>query len=155
MFTSIRLSSMNVTGAEISSEPSYILLNTAVSSQWGFPKECPDNCPCKDYDCNSHDYKSKCGFSEGFCDMMRSSDPPKYKVDWVRVYQDPNDDLQKVGCSTPERPTRRWIEAHADQYKQEHDVSRMLNDIVTYYDEMQQLFQLTTCVLTLLLSTTS
>ena len=87
--------------------------------------------------------------------MMRSSDPPKYKVDWVRVYQDPNDDLQKVGCSTPERPTRRWIEAHADQYKQEHDVSRMLNDIVIYYDEMQQLFQLTTCVLTLLLSTTS
>jgi Beta-glucan synthesis-associated protein SKN1/KRE6/Sbg1 len=54
---------------------------------------------------------------------MMKKDPPKMKVNWVRVYQDPNDPTQKVGCSTPERPTRRYIEAHSDLYKTEKDVS--------------------------------
>jgi len=53
--------------------------------------------------------------------MMKQD--PQMKVNWVRVYQDPNDPMQKVGCSTPERPTRRWIEANADMYKQDQDVS--------------------------------
>eukprot|EP00536_Pseudo-nitzschia_multiseries_P001255 jgi/Psemu1/250373/estExt_Genewise1Plus.C_150142 len=88
------------TGSEISTEPSYILLNTAVSSQWGFPLKCPANC------------------NDGFCDMMlKGKEPPKYKIDWVRVYQDPSKEEQKVGCSTPERPTRRYIEAHEKLYK--------------------------------------
>jgi len=51
--------------------------------------------------------------------MMK--DKPAYKVDWVRVYQDPNKPEQKIGCSTPERPTRRYIEAHPHLYKTEHD----------------------------------
>lgn len=114
-------------GAEISSEPSYVLLNTAVSSQWGFPSTCPDNCPCKEYDCNSHDWQKQCGFSVGFCKMMTNEDNlPTYKVNWVRVYQDPTIETQKVGCSTPERPTRKYIEAHAAMYKQDSDVSRIL-----------------------------
>ena len=108
-------------GSEISSEPSYILLNTAISKQWGFPHECPGNCECKVFDCNSKNWSEHCGFSEGFCPMMTDSNPPEYKINWVRVYQDPNDPLQKVGCSTPERPTRRWIEAHQDLYKTEND----------------------------------
>jgi len=109
-------------GAEISSEPSYILLNTAISTQWGFPQQCPANCPCKNYDCHSRKWEDICGFSEGFCDMMKSADRPEYRINWVRVYQDANNPLHKVGCSTPERPTRRWIEAHEDQYKTEQDV---------------------------------
>jgi hypothetical protein len=108
-------------GSVVSSEPSYILLNTAVSKQWGFPLECPSNCPCKNYDCNSHQWQDLCGFSEGFCDMMKQKQRPQYKIDWVRVYQDPNAPEQKVGCSTPERPTRKWIEAHANLYKQQTD----------------------------------
>lgn len=108
-------------GSEISSEPSYILLNTAISSEWGFPNTCPANCPCKKYDCYSNNFQQVCGFSEGFCDMMKK-ERPQMKVNWVRVYQDPNDSTQKVGCSTPERPTRRWIEAHEKMYKQSHDV---------------------------------
>lgn len=52
---------------------------------------------------------------------MMKFDEPKYKINWVRVYQNPNDPLQKVGCSTPERPTRRWIEAHESLYKGEND----------------------------------
>jgi len=108
-------------GSEISSEPSYILLNTAISKQWGFPHECPSNCPCKVYDCLADEWQKLCGFSEGFCDMMKSPEKPEYKINWVRVYQDPNNPVQKVGCSTPERPTRRFIEAHGDLYKTEHD----------------------------------
>ena len=116
--TGIRASGL---GSEISSEPSYILLNTAISKQWGFPLKCPTNCPCKVYDCHSTEWQSLCGFSEGFCDMMKSQDPPDYKINWVRVYQDPDDPVQKVGCSTPERPTRRYIEAHESSYKTEYD----------------------------------
>jgi len=109
-------------GSEISTEPSYILLNTAVSSQWGFPMNCPGNCACKNYDCNSNNFADKCGFSTGFCDMMtKGKESPKYKIDWVRVYQDPTKEEQKVGCSTPERPTRRYIEAHNELYKTEDD----------------------------------
>ena len=37
--------------------------------------------------------------------------PVEYKVNWVRVYQDKNDPKQKVGCSTPERPTRKYMQA--------------------------------------------
>lgn len=47
-------------------------------------------------------------------------------MNWVRVYQDPNDELQKVGCSTPERPTRKYIEAHESTYKQVGDVSTFM-----------------------------
>ena len=57
--------------------------------------------------------------------MMTAGRPPQYKINWVRVYQDPNEERQKVGCSTPERPTRRFIEAHEKLYKTENDVSRI------------------------------
>lgn len=119
------------TGSEISTEPSYILLNTAVSSQWGFPLTCPDNCLCKKYDCHSKAFAETCGFSDGFCEMMTSSEgSPQYKVNYVRVYQNPNFPEQKVGCSTPERPTRRYIEAHEKLYKTEYDVSGAMPDLV-------------------------
>eukprot|EP00529_Nitzschia_sp_RCC80_P015489 CAMPEP_0113467128 /NCGR_PEP_ID=MMETSP0014_2-20120614/14648_1 /TAXON_ID=2857 /ORGANISM="Nitzschia sp." /LENGTH=686 /DNA_ID=CAMNT_0000359413 /DNA_START=141 /DNA_END=2201 /DNA_ORIENTATION=- /assembly_acc=CAM_ASM_000159 len=109
------------TGSEVSTEPSYILLNTAISSQWGFPLKCPSNCQCKKYNCRSTDYAERCGFSDGFCEMILQRDPPEYKINWVRVYQDPTKDEQKVGCSTPERPTRRYIQANEKLYKTEFD----------------------------------
>ena len=55
--------------------------------------------------------------------MMTAEEAPKYKINWVRVYQNLNDTKQKIGCSTPERPTKKYIEAHADLYKTENDVS--------------------------------
>lgn len=116
-------------GSSISTEPSYILFNTAVSKQWGFPLECPAYCPCKEFDCNSHDFTRRCGFSDGFCEMMRD-EPPKYRINWVRVYQNPKDEKQKVGCSTPERPTRRFINAHEKHYKSKNDLT-MLKGIQT------------------------
>jgi len=54
--------------------------------------------------------------------MNNRTNKPQYRMNWVRVYQDPNDELQKVGCSTPERPTRKYIEAHEGTYKQAGDV---------------------------------
>jgi len=107
-------------GGEVSSEPMYILLNTAISKQWGFPAHCPEGCACKEFDCHDLSYGSQCGFSEGFCDMMKTI--PEYKIDWVRVYQDVDNKEHKVGCSTPERPTRQWIQAHEKLYKTDADV---------------------------------
>jgi len=107
-------------GSVISTEPSYIIMNTAISKQWGFPQECPTDCKCKEFDCHSTDWQYLCGFSYGFCEMMLDK-TPEYKVNWVRVYQDPSNPLHKVGCSTPERPTRRYIEGHPDLYKEEKD----------------------------------
>lgn len=106
------------TGAEISSEPMYMLLNTAISSQWGFPEKCPSNCPCKTYNCHGS-FTETCGFSGGFCEMMNR--PAEYKINYVRVYQDKADPKQKVGCSTKERPTKTFIEAHEEKYMQEGD----------------------------------
>mmetsp|Transcript_3953 Transcript_3953/g.5100 ORF Transcript_3953/g.5100 Transcript_3953/m.5100 type:complete len:591 (+) Transcript_3953:145-1917(+) len=108
------------TGSEISTEPSSILLNTAVSSQWGFPMTCPANCKCEVFDCHSPHYSETCGFSPGFC-LMMSQITPAYKVNWVRVYQDHTNEQHKVGCSTPERPTKKFIEANAHLYMQEGD----------------------------------
>mmetsp|Transcript_5567 Transcript_5567/g.13916 ORF Transcript_5567/g.13916 Transcript_5567/m.13916 type:complete len:703 (-) Transcript_5567:494-2602(-) len=107
------------TGGEISSEPMYMLLNTAVSSQWGFPEKCPAMCPCKTYDCRGG-FQETCGFSEGFCSMLRR--PAEYRINYIRVYQDKDDPKQKVGCSTKERPTRKFIEAHEKKYMQKGDI---------------------------------
>lgn len=111
-------------GSTISTEPMYIIMNTAISTEWGFPSTCPGGCPCKEYDCNSKKFIETCGFSPQFCEMMTNkTDIPNYKVNWVRVYQDPDNPKQKVGCSTPERPTKTYIKAHEDMYKTVDDVS--------------------------------
>jgi len=131
--------------ATISTEPMYIIMNTAISKQWGFPLHCPPGCACKTYDCNSKKFTETCGFSRGFCDMMKGQSTntngnantntntntntnPEYKINWVRVYQNPDNPKHKVGCSTPERPTRKYIEAHENLYKKIDDV-RPLKDI--------------------------
>ncbi len=82
-------------------------------------------CPCKKYNCYGG-FQETCGFSEGFCDLLKEA-PAEYKINYVRVYQDPNDPKQKVGCSTPERPTRKFIEAHQNKYKMATDVSAEIN----------------------------
>lgn len=106
------------TGGMISSEPMYVILNTAVSSQWGFPAKCPADCPCDTYNCHGG-YTEQCGFSSGFCAMM--SEPPEFRINYLRVYQDKEDEKQKVGCSTAERPTKKFIEAHKQKYMQAGD----------------------------------
>mmetsp|Transcript_37202 Transcript_37202/g.100575 ORF Transcript_37202/g.100575 Transcript_37202/m.100575 type:complete len:675 (-) Transcript_37202:82-2106(-) len=110
-------------GAVIPSEPMYVILNTAMSSTWGFPTPCPSGCKASDegpetcacYDCN--DWNCKCGFAGGFCDSL----PAHFMVDFVRVYQNSSDPLHKVGCSTPERPTHKWIEGHLSGFMGDDD----------------------------------
>lgn len=64
-----------------------MILNTAMSSTWGFPEGSPSGCPagcdCKCYDCLDTTGKCTCGFAGGFCASL----PAKFLVDYVRVYQ--------------------------------------------------------------------
>lgn len=47
--------SLEVTGSDILSEPMYLLMNTAVSSQCGFLNPCPDECKSSSYHCGDPD----------------------------------------------------------------------------------------------------
>ena len=59
----------------------YILLNTAISSTWGFPAPCPRGCPCDCFDCK--DPACQCALPPGMCQNL----PADYLVNSVRVYQ--------------------------------------------------------------------
>ena len=60
--------------------------------------------------------------------------PIEYKIDLLCVYQDFRDPKQKVGCLTPERPTKIWIEVHDELYKNDHDVSSLLFEYLMEHD---------------------
>jgi beta-glucan synthesis-associated protein KRE6 len=81
----------------IPDEPSYIIMNTAISTSWGFP-----NPPfgCTEYDCKTTE--GQCGMNPGFCKSL----PAKFLIDSVRVYQNKEDPRQNVGCNPKDRPTR-------------------------------------------------
>jgi beta-glucan synthesis-associated protein KRE6 len=82
---------------KIPDEPSYIIMNTAISTSWGFP-----NPPlgCTEYDCKTTE--GQCGMNPGFCKSL----PAKFLIDSVRVYQNKDDPYQNVGCNPKDRPTR-------------------------------------------------
>lgn len=61
-----------------------------------------------EFNCNSNRQDIICGFPPGFCDMMLEGNP-KHKVNCVRIYQNKNEQMQKVGCSIPERILRGSI----------------------------------------------
>lgn len=95
-------------GSRIPNEPSYVIMNTAISTSWGFPAP-PYG--CNDYDCKT--VEGKCGFNPGFCQTL----PAYFHVDYVRVYQNKNDSSQTIGCNPKEYPTKKFIQAHAYRYK--------------------------------------
>ena len=104
-------------GSHIPIEPSYLIMNTAVSSTWGFPYDVPEWCD-KCYDCN--DPRCACSFYPGFCRMLESRKTAMY-IDSIRVYQSSNDDAHvgaphTLGCDPPEYPTKEWIEGHTYRY---------------------------------------
>jgi len=100
-------------GSKIPQEPSYVILNTAISTSWGFP-----NPPwgCTEYDCK--DPEARCGFNPGFCQSL----PAEFSVEYVRVWQNKQDPIQTVGCNPPDFPTRKFILAHEYRYKDEDSV---------------------------------
>ena len=104
-------------GSQIPIEPSYLIMNTAISSTWGFPYDAPAWCP-KCYDCK--DPTCACSFAPGFCSMVDKGNLAMY-VDFVRVYQSRNDSAHvgaphTLGCDPPDYPTKEWIEGHSYRY---------------------------------------
>jgi len=95
-------------GSVIPNEPSYVILNTAISTSWGFPNP-PWGCTL--YDCKDPD--GQCGFNPGFCKSL----PAHFKIDFVRVYQNKQDSRQTIGCNPQDYPTRKYIIAHEYKYK--------------------------------------
>ena len=101
---------LEITGAEIPSEPMYMLINTAVSSSWGFPMPCPEGCSCECFDCENPD--CTCGLPPGYCDNF----PASFMIDYVRLYQAVNESRHTLGCSPEKRPTDLFIKGHPERY---------------------------------------
>lgn len=104
-----------LTGSEIPFEPMYMILNTAVSHRWGMPEPCPkDQCGacwiC--YDCLNPE--CQCSLPKGMqgCKNL----PAEMSIDWIRLYQDEEDETHTMGCSPPAYPTAQFIEAHKERY---------------------------------------
>ncbi|KAH8057351.1 hypothetical protein JL722_7009 [Aureococcus anophagefferens] len=100
----------SLTGGQVPDEPMYLLLNTALSSTWGFPAPCPPGCACDCQDCAEE--KCACGIAPGFCASL----PASFLVDYVRVYQDRGDRAASLGCDTASHPSKAFIEAHEHRY---------------------------------------
>lgn len=98
---------------QIPNEPSYVILNTAISTSWGFPNP-PFGCTL--YDCK--DPEGQCGMNSGFCKSL----PAHFYVDYVRVYQNKQDPSHTLGCNPPDFPTKRYIKGHEFKYKVLTDV---------------------------------
>lgn len=105
--------SLDITGTEIPSEPMYLIMNTAVSSHWGFPAPCPDGCDCECFECSNPE--CMCGMPEGYCDNI----PASFEIDYVRVYQAIDEPKHILGCSPEKRPSATFIEGHLKRYKSE------------------------------------
>ena len=93
--------------SKIPMEPSSIVINTAISNSWGFPPAPPG---CTSYNCDTEE--GQCGFFPGFCSIL----PADFLIDYVHVYQDPDDSLQTIGCNPPGFPTKRYIKGNEAAY---------------------------------------
>jgi len=114
--------SLNIMQTEIPNEPMYLLMNTAVSSHWGFPAPCPDNCACDCFECGNP--TCACALPAGYCENF----PANFDIEYVRVYQAVNDSRHILGCSPENRPTELFIEGHLKRYMSDGD-SRPLQSI--------------------------
>ncbi|KAF0699966.1 Aste57867_9516 [Aphanomyces stellatus] len=73
----------------IPTEPSYLLISTAVSEKFSPPCE------------------------GQLCDAIW---PANFSVDYVRVYQGPRNNYTSIGCDPPLYPTKEWIYQHPVEY---------------------------------------
>ena len=96
---------------EIPSEPMYVVMNLAVSKDWGFPDAWFNGCPKKCWSCL--DPECACALPKTFCGSI----PTSLEIDYVRLYQPTSQGKYSVGCSPPNRPTKEFIEANKDAYK--------------------------------------
>ncbi|KAG1698216.1 hypothetical protein DVH05_015206 [Phytophthora capsici] len=90
-------------------EPMYILSNVALSSSWGATPPNPGK-------------QCRGDGSDQTVNKICDSFPLYLKIDYIRLYQDLADDLDtdnymQVGCDPKSHPTKKWIEAHIDEYQ--------------------------------------
>ena len=114
-----------LTGAMIPEEPMYLILNTAISHQWGMPEPCDiANCPTcwRCYDCTNPE--CQCGLPDGmkFCKNL----PAEMRIDYIRLYQDPSDPSHELSCSPLSHPTAEFIAAHPERYLDWQDYDGLL-----------------------------
>jgi hypothetical protein len=98
-------------GTEIPSEPMYLLMNTAVSKDWGFPDAYYLNCKLKCWTCADPRCRV-CALPEGYCENF----PASFEIDYVRVYQAEQEPNHILDCSPKSRPTESFIEANLARY---------------------------------------
>jgi hypothetical protein len=89
----------------------YLVMNLAVSKDWGFPDAYYKNCPKKCWSCL--DPECACALPKKFCEHI----PTSLEIDSVRVYQPMHGQGYTMGCSPPNRPTKEFIEANKEAYK--------------------------------------
>lgn len=113
-------------------EAMYLILNTDISPRWGWngcnpmdicmlenPGMCSFDGQLQCTDCGDRECL-KCphttGWLQDFCNDIRPDRPAEYLIDYVRVYQDPNDPAHTVGCDPPDFPTKDYIEANKESF---------------------------------------
>ncbi|GAB9477710.1 Beta-glucan synthesis-associated protein skn1, partial [Globisporangium polare] len=85
-------------------EPMYMVLNVALSAQWGAVPPNPGK-PCRG--------DGEDAVTNKICDSF----PMYMKIDYVRVYQDTSENSNMaVGCDPKTHPTRQWIQDYIDEY---------------------------------------
>ncbi|OWZ18269.1 Beta-glucan synthesis-associated protein [Phytophthora megakarya] len=90
-------------------EPMYLIFNVALSSSWGATPPNPGE-ECRGDGSDEEVNK--------ICDAF----PLYLKIDYIRLYQDLASDLEAdnymhIGCDPKTHPTKKWIEAHIDEYQ--------------------------------------
>eukprot|EP01036_Dinobryon_divergens_P023593 gene23593-31955_t len=107
-----------LTGAMIPTEPMYLILNTAISHRWGMPEPCPwPSCGAcwRCYDCTNPGMNCQCSLPDGMKNCRNL--PAEMKVDFIRLYQDPQDNSHTIGCSPERFPTADFIASHSKRYE--------------------------------------
>ena len=106
---------LKLSGSTIPEEPMYLLLNTAVSSTWGFPTPCPKGCDyCTStlsdncFDCRKQE--CACSMPASMCDNF----PAEFLIDHVRVYQT-DENLHPSHSSASHKQDQE------EQQQQQHD----------------------------------
>jgi hypothetical protein len=88
-------------------EPMYIVVNIAMSANWGATPPNP-GFPCRGDGSNERINR--------ICDSF----PMYLKVDYIRVYQDTSfSSRMSVGCDPKSHPTKDWIKDHLEEYEDE------------------------------------
>lgn len=117
--------------AEIPYEAMYLILNTDISTRWGW-NGCDETDPCSlanpglcsngmlsCTDCRNPDClvcPHMTAWFEAFCDAISPENPAEYKIDYIRIYQDTSDETHTVGCDPPDLPTRDYINENWKKY---------------------------------------